>query len=180
MLPFADFLSACGREIAFSGGGSRFPSVGNQILLSTPGSWRFHNLSADFLRSWIWPACSPDGRWVAATATPNHREEPPGYGVRSLWLLDARGKGRHRLVGDPTVAAEAPRWSADGRFLLFVRRGLLPGDAGGLMLLSIDPTSGTRGRVVGPIVHLGSAPGPRGRSNWTVMSDWHRAAPAGA
>jgi hypothetical protein len=177
MLPFADFLSPCGHDVAFSGGGTRFPSKGNQILLSTQGPWRFHNLSADFLRSWIWPACSPDGRWIAATATPNHREEPPGYGVRSLWLLSTQSKRRHRLVGDPTVAAEAPRWSSDGAFVLFVRRGLLPGDSGSLMLLAINPRSGEPGDVVGPVAHLGPAPGPGGHTNWTVVSDWHRATP---
>jgi len=174
VLPYADFLTWCGTQLALSGGAEQVPSAGNQILLTGPPAWRFHNLSADFLRSWIWPACSPDGRWVASTATPNRAETPPGYGVRSLWLLSTDGKGRARLTDASDAAYEAPRWSGNGRFLLIVRRGLQPNSPGVLLLIPIDPSSGKARRALGPIVRLGPAPGERGHGDWSEMSDWYR------
>jgi len=179
VLPFPDFLSWCGDDLAIAGGSKGSPSKCNQILVSGPPQWRFHNLSADFLRSWIWPACSPNGRWVAATATPNRAERPPGYGVRSLWLLSPQGKDRRRLSDAPTSAFEAARWSADGKFLMVVRRGLEPKSAGQVLLIPVNPATGRPGPVVGPIANLGSAPGQAGHTDWSNVSDWYRP-PAGA
>jgi hypothetical protein len=174
MLPFPDFLSWCGLDLALSGGGKRQPSQGNQILVSGPPEWHFHNLSADFLRSWIWPACSPRGNWIAATATPNRPETPPGYGVRSLWLLSTEGKPRRRLTDVPDAAFEAPRWSADGRFLMVVRRGIGPRSPGQLLLVPIRPATGKPGPMVGPVADLGKVPGSPGHPDWYLASDWYR------
>jgi len=176
VLPYADFLSWCGTDLAFAGGAKHQPSEGNQILVSAPPAWHFHNLSADFIRSWIWPACSPNGRWVAATATPNHPETPPGYGVRSLWLLSTQGKERRRLTDVTDAAFEDPRWSADGRFLLVVRRGLESRSPGELLLFPIDPGSGKPGKVVGPVASLGRVGGGPGHPDWSLASDWYRPA----
>jgi Tol biopolymer transport system component len=174
VLPYDDFLSWCGRRLALSGGGEQAPSEGNQILVSGPPDWRYDNLSADFSRSWIWPACSPDGRWIAATVTPSHTESPPGHGIRALWLLSVDGKHRARLTGAGNTAYEAARWSADGRFLLVVRRGLEPSSPGALLLFSVDPSSGRTKRASAPVVRLGTAPGEDGHTDWSNTSDWYR------
>jgi Tol biopolymer transport system component len=174
VLPYGDFLSWCGDQLVLSGGAKRVPSEDNQILLSGPPRWRFQNLSVDFSRSWIWPSCSPNGRWVVATATPNRPETPPGYGVRSVWLLSTDGTRRARLKGAAKTAYELPRWSEDGRFLLIVRRDTQPDSPGVLLLVPIDPSSGKTGRAVGPVARLGSAPGERGHSDWSLVSDWYR------
>jgi dipeptidyl aminopeptidase/acylaminoacyl peptidase len=174
VLPYGDFLSWCGDRLVFSGGAERVPSEGNQILLSGPPRWRFHNLSADFSRSWIWPSCSPNGRWVAVTATPNRPETPPGHGVRSVWLLSIDGTRRARLSGAAGTAYELPRWSADGRFLLVVRRGAEPDSPGVLLVIRIDPSSGETGGAVGPVARLGPAPGEGGHGDWSLLSDWYR------
>jgi dipeptidyl aminopeptidase/acylaminoacyl peptidase len=174
VLPYGDFLSGCGDQLVLSGGAKRVPSEGNQILLSGPPQWRFHNLSVDFSRSWIWPSCSPNGRWVVATATPNRPETPPGYGVRSVWLLSTDGTRRARLKGAAKTAYELPRWSEDGRFLLIVRRDTQPDSPGVLLLIPIDPSSGKTGKTVGPVARLGPAPGEEGHGDWSLMSDWYR------
>ena len=174
VLPYDDFLSWCGRRLALSGGGDQSPSEGNQILVSGPPDWRYHNLSADFTRSWIWPACSPGGRWIAATATPNGPESPPGRGIRALWLLATDGTHRARLTGPGNAAYEAARWSADGRFLLVVRRGLEPSSPGALLLFKVDATTGKTTRAAGPVARIGSAPGKDGHSDWSNTSDWYR------
>jgi Tol biopolymer transport system component len=174
VLPYGDFLSWCGDQLVLSGGAERLPSEGNQILLSGPPPWRFHNLSVDFSRSWIWPSCSPNGRWIAATATPNRPETPPGYGVRSMWLLSTDGARRARLKGAAKSAYELPRWSEDGRFLLVVRRATQPDSPGVLLLVPIDPSSGKTGKTVGPVARLGPAPGDEGHGDWSLLSDWYR------
>lgn len=130
VLPYGDFLTWCGNRHVLSGGAKRSPSEGNQILISGPPQWRFHNLSLDFSRSWIWPACSPNGRWVVATATPNRPEIPPGHGPRSMWLLSVDGTRRARLTRSARTAYELPRWSVDGRFLLVVGRDAQPDSPG--------------------------------------------------
>jgi dipeptidyl aminopeptidase/acylaminoacyl peptidase len=176
VLPYGDFMTWCGRDLAFSGGSKGQPSKGDQILVSGPPAWRFHNLSADFIRSWIWPACSPSGAWIAATATPNRAETPPGYGVRSLWLLSTTGGDRHRLTDVTDAAFEASRWSSDGRFLIVVRRGLQPTSPGQLLLIPIDPHTGKAGKVVGPVADLGKVAGPPGHPDWSDVTDWYRPA----
>ena len=180
VLPYDDFLSWCGRTLALSGGGDRSPSEGNQILLSGPPDWRYRNLSNDFTRSWIWPACSPDGTWIVATATPNRAESPPGRGIRALWLLSTGGKHRVRVTGAGNFAYETARWSADGRFLLVVRRGIEPNAKGVLLLFEVDPATGKTKRAGGPVARIGAAPGMQGHSDWSITSDWYRpAAPSG-
>jgi Tol biopolymer transport system component len=174
VLPYDDFLSWCGRRLALSGGGQDAPSEGNQILVSGPPGWRYENLSADFSRSWIWPACSPDGKWIAATATPSRAETPPGRGIRALWVLSTDGARRERLTGAGNDAYEAARWSADGRFLLVVRRGVEPSSSGALLLFRFDPSRGTAKRAPGPVAHIGAAPGEDGHTDWSNTSDWYR------
>jgi dipeptidyl aminopeptidase/acylaminoacyl peptidase len=174
VLPYDDFLSWCGRRLALSGGGERSPSEGNQILLSGPPDWRYDNLSGDFSRSWIWPACSPDGNWIVATATPNGAESPPGRGIRALWLLSTNGAERARLTGAGNAAYEAARWSGDGGFVLVVRRGLDPDSPGALLLFQVDPASGKARRAAGPVARLGTAPGEQGHTDWSNTSDWFR------
>ena len=174
VLPYDDFISWCGRSVALSGGAERSPSAGNQVLVSAPPDWRYRNLSKDFTRSWIWPACSPDGRWIVATATPNRPESTPGRGIRALWLLAADGDHRARLTGPGNAAFETARWSADGRFLLVVRRGIEPTSDGALLLLSFDPASGKTKRAAGPVARIGAAPGEAGHTDWSNTSDWYR------
>jgi Tol biopolymer transport system component len=174
VLPYPDFLSWCGDRLAVSGGAKGTPSEGSQILLTGPPDWRFSNLSVNFSQSWIWPGCSPDGRWVAATVMPSARERPPGSGARSLWLLSADGKERARLTRPSDTAYELARWSADGRFLLVVRRGPEPDAPGVLSLLRIDPKRGRAKIAVRAVARLGPSPGENGHGDWSAISDWYR------
>ena len=174
VLPYVDFLSWCGRRLAISGGGDAAPSEGNQILVSGPPDWRYENQSNDFSRSWIWPACSPNGKWIVATATPNVAESPPGRGIHALWLLSTDGTDRSRVTGAGNAAYEAARWSADGRFILVVRRGIQPDAPGALLLLRFDPATGTTTRAAGPVARIGPAPGENGHADWSNTSDWYR------
>jgi hypothetical protein len=175
VLPYRDFLSSCGSRIAVSAGAGREVSVGKQIVLTGPPDWAFHDLTDDFSRSWFWPACSPDGRWVAATDTYNQEESAKHAIPRALWLLASDGSSRRLLVPGTNGALEFPRWSSDGTVILVVLRSRSRWSApGSLLLVRVNPSSGRLAKLVGPIADMGSAPGPGGHQLWSAISDWHR------
>jgi len=175
VLPYPDFISACGHSVALTAGAGQAVSVGKQVLLTDPPLWRFHNLTDDFTRSWIWPACSPDGRWLAAVAAANEGETSRSSAPRALWLLASDGSSRRRIVAGSLEAPELPRWSPDGRVLLVVlRSGAQWSSPGSLILVQVDPGSGRMVRKVGPIADIGPAPGPGGHQGWATVSDWYR------
>jgi dipeptidyl aminopeptidase/acylaminoacyl peptidase len=172
---YRDFVSPCGTGMAIVGGATPAVSTGKQVLLTGPPAWSFHNLTQDFSRSWIWPACSPDGRWVAAVATPNQVEEPDFTRARALWLLAVDGTSRERLVPGGDDAPELPRWSRDGRTMLVVlRSGHASSSPGTLLLVEIDPASGHLVRTLDPLVELPPAAGPDGHQGWSASTDWHQ------
>ena len=59
------------------------------------------------------PACSPDGKWIAFDAS--------WSGPRRIWLADSRGRNPQQLTTDATdtVRHVRPRWSPDGRRIVF-------------------------------------------------------------
>jgi TolB protein len=63
-----------------------------------------------------YPAMSPDGRWIAFSASDAPGEQP------NLYLMRRDGSGRYRLTSGADKDAYAT-WSADGRAVYFVRFG---------------------------------------------------------
>jgi hypothetical protein len=179
MLPFDDFLAACGDRVALAGGGHRLVSQGKQVLLTSPPAWRFHDLTNDFLRSWAWPSCSPDGKWLAATAMANRSEPRVPSGVRSMWVIATDGSPRQRVDPPQLGALEAPRWSADGRTLLVVQRTEDDwGAPGSLVLVQVSTKTGKVIQRADLDIDLGGALGPGGHQRWDEISDWYRPRPA--
>ena len=88
-------------------------------------------------------------------------------------LVATDGSHRSRLTGSAKAAFELPRWSADGRFLLVVRRGVEPTAPGSLFLYRVDPT-GKATKAKGAIARLGPAPGTDGHADWSAVTDWYR------
>jgi dipeptidyl aminopeptidase/acylaminoacyl peptidase len=176
MLLYPDFLTPCGRTMVASVGGDRFVTAGKRLVAVGPPTWEPVDVSADPNRSWFWPSCSPDGRWVAATATPNADERRFGTADRTIWLLATDGSSRRLLIGaeGDAVADEAPRWSGDGDWLLFVERDRRSAAPGTLMLARL---SGTGATVVGPVATLPGEVGYYGHYDWNSVSDWYQPAP---
>lgn len=175
-LVYRDFLAGCGSELVIAAGGDRYANVGKDLVSVTPARWGSVPVSDDAGRSFIWPACSPDGRWVAATGAPDRR--PPRFGTdpRSIWLFATDGSTTVRLTDAADVADELPRWSADGRYVLFVRRGLSWKAPGSLYLAQVDPASGHAVSIAGPVADLGPGGGYYGHSTWADRTDWYRPA----
>jgi dipeptidyl aminopeptidase/acylaminoacyl peptidase len=71
------------------------------------------------LRSVTAVAMSPDGQWVAYTATrPRDEVETRAPAFSELWVVPAAGGEPRLIVGQPHTAA-SPQWSPDGRTLTF-------------------------------------------------------------
>ena len=170
---FDDLATWCGDTIVISGGGGRQMSEGQQLLVSSAPDWRTHNLAGDFTKSWLWPNCSPNRKWIAVTVTPNHTERPPGEGHRAIELISVDGKTRQRLALGAGVF-EVPRWSADGRTLLIVQRRQAPKSPGNVWVVQINPKTGKATKIVKNVATLGTAAVPLGHTEWTAISDWNR------
>ncbi len=125
-LVYPEFLAWCGARLLLAAGGDRYATHGKRLLLASPPlpgygqRWRVRDLSRDASRSWISPACSPARRSVAVSAGRNWFETRFGLERRSIWSLRFDG-GRRRLTSPGVVSDELPRWSPDGRYVLFVR-----------------------------------------------------------
>lgn len=163
-------LAADGTPLA--AGGGRGTRADKRIVAAKPPLWQTRSLSRDRRRSWVSPAYSPDGRSVATAARPGGFEPHFGRERRSLWLLSLDGRARRRLTRPPSgLSDEFPRWSSDGRFLLFVRSGPTAPNAtagGSLYLLPLG------GRPVGPLADLGSTSNSYGHYSWFDQLDWRQ------
>ncbi len=179
MLPFGDFVTRCGREVAIAGGGRKLVSEGKQILLTGPPGWDFHNITNDYLRSWVWPACSPDSRLLAVTSMANHEEESFAASVRVLWVIRVANGKRERIDPPESGAFEAPRWGRDGRTIMVVQRSEPDWDApGSIVLVEVDPDTGKMVQTVDLEIDVGRAPGEGGHQRWNETLDWYQPRPA--
>jgi dipeptidyl aminopeptidase/acylaminoacyl peptidase len=75
----------------------------------TPQDWyRLTTLSS--------PAVSPDGKWVAFTVTTVRESENKRHA--EVWMVAAEGGEPIRMTS-PSMESSSPRWSPDGKLLLF-------------------------------------------------------------
>jgi Tol biopolymer transport system component len=170
---YDDFLTWCGDTLVASGGGADLVSEGQQLLVSHAPLWQTHDLSRDFRSSWIWPSCSPNGKWIAVTVTPNHTEFPPGQGERRVELISIDGKKRVKFALGAGVF-ELPRWSADGRTLLVIQRHRDPKLGGAFELVVVNPKTGKVVKAVTNVADLPAIKTPRGHTEWRSITDWYR------
>jgi dipeptidyl aminopeptidase/acylaminoacyl peptidase len=63
------------------------------------------------------PAVSPDGKWIAFQVTTVREAENKRHA--EVWLVAADGGAAPTRMTSPSVESSAPRWSPDGRLLLF-------------------------------------------------------------
>ena len=128
MLRYDDFLSWCGRRLIAAAGPDRETQLGSALVETQGPAWRDHTLQDARKLSWVSPACAPSGRLLAAAAGPNTQDAGFGVQHRSIWLLRADGTRVRRVSRPPArdLSDEAPRFSRDGRWILFVRSRVVP------------------------------------------------------
>jgi dipeptidyl aminopeptidase/acylaminoacyl peptidase len=91
------------------------------------------------------PAWSPDGKWIAYTATKRDVTTIDSVAEDThVWVVSANGDSRTELTADLDRRARAPRWSADSRTLFF-----LAGEHGRSLLYRVPVEGGkTRPLIV--------------------------------
>jgi Tol biopolymer transport system component len=147
-------LAWCGGRLVVSAGGERFTFHQKHLVAAAPPAWSTSPASRDSSLGWMQSACDPAGTWVAAVAAPN-TDVILFARPSELWVLRADGSSAHALVGTGggRYQMNQPRWSADGRWVLFSRTTVVPRrGSSDLFLTRIDPTTGRALRLVGPVV----------------------------
>jgi Tol biopolymer transport system component len=181
MLLFPDFLSWCGRRLIAAAGPSRETQLDSKLVANGPPTWRQRTIEPASRLSWVSPACASSGRLLAAAAGPN--TENAGFGVehRSIWLLRPDGGIVRRLTHPPAreLTDEAPRFSRDARWILFVRsRVILVGNAAiSRDTLELVPASRSGAAPVVPILQFTSADfSYYDHFDWPEEIDWYQPA----
>ena len=178
-LVYPDFVSWCGASLAYVvNRGGREVTLGDRIAFASAPGWKpvvspgkIHDTS-----SYISPSCSPPNDFeIAAAVGPKTADGPFGHERRRIWLLGYTGGNWHPLGPIPPVGRsdELPMWSADGRWIAFVRSGPTNRDArapGVLYLLDLR----NHGKLVGPIADLGSTGNYYGHYGWSGQLAWRR------
>ncbi|HTX08974.1 MAG TPA: hypothetical protein VME22_10210 [Solirubrobacteraceae bacterium] len=130
MLLYDDFLSWCGSDLIAAAGPDRQTNQDGRLVSVAPPGWHARTIERAGGLSWVSPSCAPSGRRVVAAAGPNSAVARFGIEHRSIWLLRARSGARVRRLSVPPAADlsdEAPRFSRDGRWVMFVRSRVLAG-----------------------------------------------------
>ncbi len=179
MLLYDDYLAWCGSDLIAAAGPDRQSNMGSKLLAVAPPLWRARTLQPARGLSWVSPSCGPGGRQLAAAAGPNTDNAEFGVEHRSVWLLRAGSGGRVRRLTLPPAADlsdEAPRFSRDGRWILFVRTRLVPGGEFGSSrdTLELVPAGGAGGAV--PLVDFTSGDiSYYDHFEWPYELDWYQA-----
>src|SRR5581483_5676860 len=140
---------------------------GSLVTLSDPNASAFS------------PAWSPDSSQVAYVQAPAIETWGIGgqaaSGLRRIWTASADGLSRRQLTTDDGYQDGQPRWSADGRQIVFTRATVLGGHTS-LWLMADDgqdPRQVVADMTLGPQPPGASPPlGFYGWVNWGLYFDW--------
>jgi hypothetical protein len=162
MLAYTDYVTWCGRRLVATAGLSRLATENKRLVVAAPPVWRPRRLVRAPLRAWGSVACAPNGKTlVAQSQAVSH--DAHFFATRwSLWSVGLDGSRTRLTKPPPRSADESPRWSRDGRSLLFVRSRQ---GTGRLYLRHA-------GRVAGPLANLGYDLGYYGHHDWWWNADW--------
>lgn len=162
MLLYPDYLAWCGGRLVFTAGFDRTATNTKRLLVASPPQWRPRLLVPEADRAWGSLTCSPNGRSVVAQS-----QAQSGianfFGTRwSLWRVGFDGSST-RLTSPPAQHTdESPRFSRDGKTILFVRSRKGIGQ-----LYALRDRS-----LLGPLLSLGYSLGYYGHQYWWAGMDW--------
>jgi Tol biopolymer transport system component len=171
-LYYRDFLDWCGNSLVYvTDHGGRMVTQGDGLAFTAPPQWQSRTIvPAGGRTSWTSFACSSGGT-LAVAAGPSRNGEPFGREHRSIWLVRDTKATVLAATRPPSGASdEWPSWSADGKWLLFVRtRWNGHGWPGTLYALDL-----ARKRLIGPIAKVGATENYYGHYAWSSHISWHR------
>jgi dipeptidyl aminopeptidase/acylaminoacyl peptidase len=161
-----DYMTWCGSTLVLTAGEDRLATTSKRLVVATAPAWKPRVLWRDPKRAFSSVACAPDGKNVAVLSQTASLDFNFFHTKWQLWQVSLDGS-RTLLDTPPAGSAdESPRWSRDGKALLFVREHK---GYGQLMLLR-------NSRVTGPIANLGYSLGYYGHHDWWQSASWSASA----
>ena len=117
-LLYPDFLAWCAGRLVAASTPDRETELDGKLVQSGPPAWRQRTIDNARPLSWVSPSCAASGRWLVAA----DRQIPFGAEHRSVYLLRPDGTVVRPLSqpGATDLSDEAPRFSRDGGWVLFV------------------------------------------------------------
>lgn len=157
-----DYLTWCGSTLVLAAGGDRVATHNKRLVVARAPGWKPRPLWNDPRRAGGSVTCAPNGRSVAVLSQPASTDANFLHTRWRLWRVGLDGS--RKLLDAPPKgwADESPRWSRDGRALLFVREQK---GRGQLMLWRA-------GHVTGPIADVGYRLGYYGHHDWWQAMTW--------
>ncbi len=138
LLRVARFLAAVGLVPALT-----WAQPASKRTLSLEDYYRLESVSS--------PAISPDGRRVAFVRTVTLEDENRRHS--EIWIAPSDGSAPPRRLTNPAFSAADPRWSPDGRLLVFTSRRPVPGgrrdEEGAVWFLRMDEPLGEAFQIPG-------------------------------
>lgn len=123
VLPYPSWVvwAPGGEQVAVVEGRTRDGGINKAITLLTPGTPAQRQVVTPEGEVDRDPAWSPDGKRLAVSRTRNTGKEDPSVTAGEIWIMDP-ASGQQTQITDGTAGADwYPRWSADGRSLVWVR-----------------------------------------------------------
>jgi hypothetical protein len=162
MLTSEDYFSWCGGRLVLTAGADRIATDNKRLLVAAPPDWRPRQLTNAPGRAWGAMSCAADGRSIVVQSQPQSRDANFFDTRWALWRIGLDGSQRQLTSPPQGYADESPRFSCNGRTVLFVRsrRGV-----GKLYTLR-------GGKLTGPLLSLGYSLGYYGHQAWWQLMDW--------
>ena len=176
MLLYPDFLTWCGARLIAVSTPDRETELDSKLVQTGPPLWRRGTIDAARSLSWVSPSCSASGRWLVAAAGTN-RQTLFGTEHRSVYLLRPDGAVVRRLAQPVAtdLSDEAPQFSRDGSWVLFVRSQVV---TAGTSAYSHDTLELTRASGIGGAVPVLSFPSSDfsyyDHFDWPTELDWYQ------
>jgi hypothetical protein len=156
-LLYGDYRSWCSfYSLVVTAGGSRLAVDNKRLIATGPPTWKSRLLVRAYARVFGSVECAPDGNSVVVQEAPQRTDWSIIAPRWQLWRVGLDGKSTP-LTSPPTgYSDESPHFSPDQQTIYFVRahRG-----AGSLYALR-------HGKLIGPLLSLGSAAGYYGHRAW--------------
>jgi len=162
MLVYRDYLAWCGDRLVFTAGTDRVATNHKRLLVARPPLWKPEALADLPRRAWGSVVCAPDNRSVIVQSQPDSNNANFFATRWALWRVGLDGD-KQQLTEPPLGwTDESPRFSRDGKTMLFVRAR-----KGNGYLYAVR-----RGRTVGPLLFLGNSLGYYGHHDWWLTAAW--------
>jgi hypothetical protein len=122
-------LTWCGDRLIAAAGSGRELNLNKRLVAARAPSWHGREIATQPSGAVYWPDCSPDGKEIAATVTPDQPERAFGTNRRQVAFFDFHDPGGG--FGAAAGSAEYPRWSrvpipGEGLVILYVARHPTP------------------------------------------------------